>query len=181
MPQPFHQDPSNDTWPIPLPGPYDPNAPRVPGTTTTGPTGGESGGGVPIPSRPISPIGGMPPAISSWTAAGAENGGGILGWLSRLAPGTTNWADVFRRLLPVIGVTGLTALMNRGQSNDLPPEMRDILNLQKQRMEAQGPLYASILRLAQSRLPTSVQGAQLPAGSGPSRSAVEELARRRQP
>ena len=55
----------------------------------------------------------------------------------------------------------------------------DILRLQKQRMEAQNPLYASILQLAQSRLPTSVQGAQLPGASPPINQAVTEIARRR--
>ena len=57
----------------------------------------------------------------------------------------------------------------------MPPEMREMLALQAQRLKQQQPLYDSILRLAQSRMPVS---AQSPMASDPTQQAVGRLARR---
>lgn len=93
---------------------------------------------------------GLGPAMdggSSFDAAGNA--------LSHAASGGFNTTD----LLKLLGVGGLTGL-NLAQSNrsPYPPELDSILALQKQRMDAQTPLYNSILKLSQSRLPTSAGG-----------------------
>lgn len=109
---------------------------------------------------------------------GAAGGGALAGVGSHLASGIVG--RLANAAIPA-GLMGLGQLFGAGHAPELPPELRQILDLQKQRMEAQGPLYASILQLAQQRMPTSVQGAQLPAGSGPSTPAIEQLARNRNP
>lgn len=112
-------------------------------------------------------------------AAGA--GGGLLNGLGGSGADMPAWLKAL-----VAGGVGAAGIVGSHQQAELPAEMRDIFNLQKQRMEAQNPLYASILQLAKQRMPTSVQGAQLPTGSGPSattgqQQAIIDLANRRQP
>lgn len=65
-------------------------------------------------------------------------------------------AEDLIKLLAGGGLAAYGASQNHGPA--YPPELDEILKLQKQRMESQGPLYDSILKLSKSRLPTSVQG-----------------------
>ena len=121
-------------------------------------------------------------AAATNAATGPIAAGGAATGAGRAAAGmgADTLRDTLTRAGVAAGLTGLGQAFGPDQP-EIPQELRDILALQKQRMEAQSPLYASILQLAQSRLPTSVQGAQLP-GSGaslPQQQAVEQLARRR--
>ncbi len=72
------------------------------------------------------------------------------------------------------GTAAVGALTGAGQSsNELPPELQDILNLQKQRMQMQGPLYEAVTRLAYNRLPTNLtQGT----GDDPISLAMQQMA-----
>jgi hypothetical protein len=61
-------------------------------------------------------------------------------------------------LMKLLAGGGLAAYgASQNHSASVPPELEQILALQKQRMDSQTPLYNSILKLSQSRLPTSVQ------------------------
>ena len=113
-----------------------------------------------------------PIGAGSIPAIPALRGGAGKGDLTASGYGTA--IDVLKRLAPAAGLVGLTQFTGRGGGNDIPPELREILNLQKNRMEMQNPLYESILRLAQSRLPTSAQGGV----SDPVQEAMQRLAQR---
>jgi hypothetical protein len=121
----------------------------------------------------------LPAAVTGASEVGA---GGALARVGRLA------ARAAPTVIPAIGQR-LTGGDDGGRSGGTPPELQEILNLQKQRMLMQNPLYESILKLAQSRLPTSAQqgprmlptltapaAAQPPMASDPMQQAVQRLA-----
>jgi hypothetical protein len=124
----------------------------------------------------------LPAAVTGATEVGA---GGALSRVGRTL------AKAAPALVPAVG----SALTSRGgASGGTPPELQEILNLQKQRMLMQNPLYESILKLAQSRLPTSAQQGPYmlptltaPASASPSmasdpmQQAVQRLATTRRP
>lgn len=90
--------------------------------------------------------------------AGLLSAGGSLGAnaLNGLTSGKGFSSSDLLKLLGVGGAIGLNAAQQGGQG--YPPELEEILKLQKNRMQAQSPLYDSILKLTRSRLPTSARG-----------------------
>lgn len=109
-----------------------------------------------------------------FSAMGAgAGGGGLKEMISHAAGGGLKDALIKGGL--TAGMMGLGQALGPDQPQ-LPPELQQILSLQKQRLEMQQPLYESILRLAQSRLPMSAQPSQ---ASGPTQQAVQQLARQR--
>lgn len=103
-------------------------------------------GGSPLPSTPVNPVGSLVNAPAGGVGSLAASG-----------------FDIQELLKYVLG-GGLVArgLFDGGQG-DIPPELNDMLGLQKRRLEASNPLYESVLRLAFSRLPTNAtQGLSIP-------------------
>lgn len=112
-------------------------------------------------------MGGGAPAAASATgegAAAAGSGAGAAGAAGTAGAGGAAMGigeRVARAAVPAgLAIAGRVA-GGGGNNGQIPPELRQILDLQRQRLQMQGPLYESILRLAQSRLPMSAR-------SGPS-------------
>ena len=83
--------------------------------------------------------------------------------------------DIGKKIAPGI-ITG-TALGQLSGGGELPPELREMMDMQRQRMQMQQPLYQSIMRMANSRLPTAYQNAQT--GSAYDTAAARDAATRR--
>jgi hypothetical protein len=105
------------------------------------------------------------------------------------AGGGASGAGIGSRLINAGAQAGLMGLGQKfGRQQEIPQEVRDILEQQKQqteiqtqRMQMQNPLFASIMQMAMSRLPTNMQNAPFPgpAASPAQQQTVQTLARRR--
>ena len=85
--------------------------------------------------------------------------------------------DAMKRIAPAVVPAVLGRLPGGGGGGEIPPELRDIMELQRQRMQMQQPLYQSIMRMANSRLPTAFQNAQT--GAAYDTAAARDAATRR--
>lgn len=111
---------------------------------------------------------------------GSGFGGGSAGALTGAGLGS--------RLATAAGQAGIMALGQRfgARGMEIPPEVRQLLELQRQqaemqteRMKMQGPLYQSILQMAMSRLPTNMQTASPAPAPAAQQQAVQFLAGQR--
>lgn len=133
---PFRPESPTSAIPMQLPG-WDDYQFGPGWTGLNNPPGGGGGGGSVPTSTP-------PPAVPPTPGAGAP---GLPGGL----PGAGGMAieDIIKLVLA--GATTVGAMTNRPQ---VPPEMNQLLGLQRDRMEMQTPLYQAILKLAMARMPT---------------------------
>ena len=116
--------------------------------------------------------------------AAAAGGAGAAGTGSGITSG------IGGRLLTAGAITGLQGLGQKFGANQpmVPPEVQELLKLQKQqvemqnqRMQLQNPLFASIIQMAMSRLPTAMQQPTGQVASPAQQDVVSEFARRRSP
>lgn len=106
-------------------------------------------------------------------AAGGAAAGGSGAAAGGAAAGGSALDRTMNYLRAGLAGAGLVGAATQDRSNDLPPELQDILNLQKQRMQMQGPLYEAVTRLAYNRLPTNLtQGT----GDDPISLAMQQMA-----
>ena len=99
-------------------------------------------------------IGATVPGVGavSGTGVGAAAGGGGLG------------GRLLNAALP-LGMMGAGRVLGGGGGSQIPPELQEMLSLQKQRAQFQNPLFEALSRLAMSRLPMAQQQ-MLPGGTG---------------
>jgi hypothetical protein len=95
------------------------------------------------------PGGGVGGGFSSGAASGASGGGGA------------NWENVAKaimQLVPFVGAMFGGGNNAQNQALQMPPEMRNILNVQNARMRFADPLYGDVVRMARGMLPTRYRG-----------------------
>ena len=144
----------------------------------TGVGAGFGGAGSVLPAHAIGPAYSTLPSGAATTLgpAGGSIGPAIKHGLTG-ASALDRVIDIGKKIAP--GVIGSTLLRNLpdGGGGELPPELREILEMQRQRMQMQQPLYQSIVRMANGRLPTAYQNSQT--GSAYDPAAARDAATRR--
>lgn len=85
----------------------------------------------------------LPAHLGGATAGAASGGAG--NWLAQ------NWPMLAK--LGLVGAGTVGAAANAQSQPEIPPELRQLLQMQMSRMQSQEPLYQAVLKLAQSRMP----------------------------
>lgn len=136
------------------------------GTVSASPLLSEGGAAAGLPTAGMTPglIGGAGIGAGAGTGMGVGGAAGMGAGAGAAAAGG-GLADVLKRLGLTAGMMGIGKAIGGGGQTPIPPEIQQILDLQKQRMQLQNPLFEAISRLAMSRLPTAQQQA-MPGGTG---------------
>lgn len=126
------------------------------------------GGAVAAPA--IAGMGGGAAAPGAMT--GAEmSAKGLVGPGLQAASGVNKAMDLMKLGLGGAGVVGAMTHANTA-SQSIPPELQQMLDLQRQRMQMQNPLYEAVTRMAMNRLPTN-----LTQGAGPNDPITQAMQR----